>query len=620
MDNKMRSKFLWLCLSLGATLWQPVQAQYVPNLTVLRTSDRFHVQADGRYTQIMEVTVRVDTPQGVASEGERKIAFNDKLETLEIEEAYTLLPDGTRVDVPSDKIRKQDNGSEDGYTDEKVMVVIYPKVQVGSQLHLRSRSEQVTPQFPGHFYWHRYFSPHHVFAQTEFNFLLEPGANVTFDADGVDGGLQAPLPEDAPGVRRYRFSFSQKQYFAPESGRVALSDFAPHIAASTFVDYAQFAKAYQDRAKPMAAVTPAIAKLAAELTAKAKDDRARVRNLYNWVSANIRYVAVFVGDDGFVPHSAQSVLDNRYGDCKDHVILLESLFAAVGIESTTALINLGTAYRLPKLPIATPFNHVINYVPSLDLYLDSTTQFAPMGTLPDDDMAKPVLLTAFGTLGKTPGNSPERDYTHTETRMVLQNDGSVVGSSKTRMGGHVEVNSRMTEFNNQNKDQRHLISQHLARFQETGYGEMGKAAPEDLDTPWQISSTFTLDPQVNVPGPSAMTIPYGLVPGNLRAMSNYTPPKARRYPLTCSSVRYSESTVLVFPAKLKIDRIPEGTRSKNGAFEYESHYTLRGQELKVLRVYTSRRDSPVCSAKDDKDWLLYRSALQRDLRAQVFFR
>ena len=179
----MRSTFLWLCLGLGATVWQPAQAQYVPNLTILRTLDRFHVQADGRYTQTMEVTVRVDTPQGVASDGERKITFNEKLETLEIQEAYTLLPDGTRVDVPADKIRKQDNGSDDGYSDEKMMVVIYPKVQVGSQMYLRAKSEQITPKFPGHFYWHRYFSPHHVYAQTEFHFLVEPGANVSVPRD-----------------------------------------------------------------------------------------------------------------------------------------------------------------------------------------------------------------------------------------------------------------------------------------------------------------------------------------------------------------------------------------------------------------------------------------------------
>jgi len=243
-----------------------------------------------------------------------------------------------------------------------------------------------------------------------------------------------------------------------------------------------------------------------------------------------------------------------------------------------------------------------------------------MGTLPDDDMAKPVLLTAYGTLGKTPGNSPKEDYTHTETRMVLQSDGSLTGKRTIRMGGHLEVTSRMTQFNNQNKDQRQTISRLLARFQESGWGEVAKSAPQDLEIPWELSSTYTLDPQVNVPGPSAMTIPYGAVPGHLKSMSNYTPPLVRRYPLSCSSVRHTEITSLTFPSSLKIERIPVGTHSRNGAFEYESTYTLKGRELTVRRVYTSNRDSPVCSAKDDNDWLAYRSALQRDLRAQVFFR
>lgn len=616
----MQSLSFWLYLSLGAIFWLPAHAQYVPNTTLLRSTDNFHVQADGRFSRIMEVLVRVDTAQGVSVEGERRVTFNEKLEELEIQEAYTLLPDGTRVDVPADKIRKQDNGGDDTYSDEKTMVVIYPKVQIGSQLYFRARSVQLTPLFPGHFFWFEYFSPHELYRQSEFNFTLEPGAQVAFDTLGVEGGQLAPLPEDAPGLRRYRFTFSQNQAYPPELGRVELSDFAPYIAASTFVDYAQFAKAYQDRAKPMAAVTPAIAKLAAELTANAKDDRARVRSLYNWVSANIRYVAVFVGDGGFVPHAAQSVLDDRYGDCKDHVVLLEALLAAVGIDSSTALINLGTAYRLPKLPISDPFNHVITYVPSLNLYLDSTAQFAPMGTLPDDDMAKPVLLTATGTLGMTPGNSPLRDYSFTETRMRLQSDGSVTGTSKARMRGQLEVLSRMNQFKNQNQDQRQLISRLLARFQESGAGEIGKLAPMNLDTPWEVTSTFALDPQVNVPGPSAMTIPYGVAPGNLKGMANYTPPLARRYPVACSSVRHTESTTLAFPPNLKIERVPQGTRLKNGAFEYESRYTLKGQELKVLRVFTSRRDSPVCSAKDDKDWLAYRRVLQQDLRAQVFFR
>ncbi len=70
--------------------------------------------------------------------------------------------------------------------------------------------------------------------------------------------------------------------------------------------------------------------------------------LSDWVRKNIRYVAVYVGAGGVVPHSAQAVLDNRYGDCKDHVALLEALLKAVAIESSPALINAGNAYVLPR--------------------------------------------------------------------------------------------------------------------------------------------------------------------------------------------------------------------------------------------------------------------------------
>ena len=44
--------------------------------------------------------------------------------------------------------------------------------------------------------------------------------------------------------------------------------------------------------------------------------------------------------------------------------------------------------------LLSPFNHVITYVPGLNLYLDSTARFAPMGALPDEVMDKPVLQPA----------------------------------------------------------------------------------------------------------------------------------------------------------------------------------------------------------------------------------
>jgi len=88
-----------------------------------------------------------------------------------------------------------------------------------------------------------------------------------------------------------------------------------------------------------------------------------------------------VGSGGVVPHAADTVLDNFYGDCKDHVTLLEAMLTAVGIESSPALINSGNAYHLPTAPALGTINHVITYIPSLDLYLDPTAAQTEFGYL-----------------------------------------------------------------------------------------------------------------------------------------------------------------------------------------------------------------------------------------------
>jgi hypothetical protein len=596
------------------------QAQYVPSQTIVRNVDTIHVRAGGQSDKTMESMIRIDTPQGVKEDGERKISFNEKLETLEILEAYTLQPNGERIDVTPDKIRKLDGEDLDAYSDSKIMVMIFSKVEVGSQLYFKAKSKQHTPELPGHFILSEYFTPHYRFENAEFVLTHDADVALTVDTKGMEGSLVAPLPSDGPGVKRYRFVFKQDQAYPSEPGRVDLSDFAPYFAVSTFANYAEFAQAYQSRAKPMAAVTPAIAALAQELVAGAVDDRAKVRKLYNWVSGNIRYVAEYVGAGGYVPHSADSVLSNRYGDCKDHVVLLEALLAAVGIDSSPALINADLSFTLPKLPISTPFSHVITYIPQLDLYLDSTSPFSPMGTLPESDMGKPVLLTATGKFGQTPKQSALNDYTMTESDLVVHGDGKVSGTSTSTLRGSFEVSSRNAHFLYKNQEPFDVVNSILKRFQETGVGEFLKNEPSNLETPWVVASKFELDPVVNVPGPSAMTFPHGVTNSRLKGMSSFKPPSVRRFPLECTSARYTETTRLNFPSSVEIERIPGNVRFQRGAIEYQASYTRQGQQVSATRVYTAQRKNPFCDDTDNRDWHAFRIMLQRDLRAQVFFK
>jgi hypothetical protein len=243
-----------------------------------------------------------------------------------------------------------------------------------------------------------------------------------------------------------------------------------------------------------------------------------------------------------------------------------------------------------------------------------------MGTLPDGDMAKPTLLTASGTIGKTPMNSWKNDYTRSRVQMRMRKDGSFVGTSTAVMRGVEEIASRGNQFANQNKDQAPWINRLLARNQETGTGRILPTEPTNLDTSWTVETEFKLDPLVNVPGPSAMTIPFGLAPGKLHAMASFKALETRRFPQACSSLEFRETTTLRFPTHLKITRIPSNIKTSVGSYHYRSRYSLKGHTLSVDRLYWAEREDPFCEQTVNRDWNRFRELLQRDLRGQVFFK
>jgi len=229
-------------------------------------------------------------------------------------------------------------------------------------------------------------------------------------------------------------------------------------------------------------------------------------------------------------------------------------------------------------------------------------------------------LTATGTMGHTPSTWWQKDYSHVKVRMLLQKDGSVLGQSTWTSGGVEEVSTRGSQFNYKNRDQQELATKLLARSQETGWGEFLKNDPLDLDTPLKVESVFGLDTLVNLPGPSAMTIPYGLVPGKLRWMAAYKPPPNRRFPAVCGSRSFTESIRLTFPDGVLLERTPPNVRTKNGPYYYAAIYKQVGQELQVERSYSSRRKTSACTIENDKNWNAFRSVLQRDLREQIFIK
>ena len=617
------TRSLFAIITLSFSLLTSAYAEYKPSYTVVKDFTAHHVAKDGSSSRTMERQYRVDTAQGVKLLSERKFYYSETLERAEVLEAYTIQPDGTRITVVADAILTQDDtdNNESIYNDRKVKVIIYPKLEVGSQVYYRAKIVRHTPEFTGHFYWGNHFSPHFRYDDVVVEFSHDPGIQIAVDTLGMKGGKIEAAPSDASDLVRYRFTFSQDTAYPVEGDMVDLADFAPHFSASSFKTYADVGRAYQTGALPKTALTPPIEKLAKDLTAKAKTDKDKVRILYHWVSQNIRYLALHVGTGGHVPHEVQSIFNNRYGDCKDHVVILEAMLRAVGIESTPALLNASDTYFLPKLPTAGIFDHVITYIPSLDLYLDSTSRFAPVGALPTQDMDKPVLHTATGVVARTPVFDPAKDYTDTRVSMKLLADGSVEGKSLIKTHRIYEVESRSLHFSYLNKNQEGIVNKILSRFHEGGDGEIGKNKPTNFDLPWQVDAKFKLDPVVNVPGPSAMTIPIGLTSGKLKTLANYASLKNRRFPTSasCMPYRHIETTDLAIPTSMKILHIPSDMSFNKGDMHYRSTYRQVGNLIKVRRELSETRKETICSANYDTEFKALSTVLRRDFMQQVFF-
>jgi hypothetical protein len=75
------------------------EAKYEPPYTVVKDQVSINVMADGSSTEAVDYCIRIETQAGVNIMGEQRLSYVSTLEDVLITEAYTLQPDGTRIQV-----------------------------------------------------------------------------------------------------------------------------------------------------------------------------------------------------------------------------------------------------------------------------------------------------------------------------------------------------------------------------------------------------------------------------------------------------------------------------------------------------------------------------------------
>jgi transglutaminase-like putative cysteine protease len=574
--------FLLLALACGCVLARDMgtEAGLDPSVVVERHVQHYVVEPGGAYTLTVDHLETIVEARAIQSHGQYAISYNNTLDAVESLEAWTLKPDGRRVPVlPAQVKDQQEAASSDApmFQDTRVKVVVFPEVAVGDRLAVRYVLRRATPLFPGHF---EDLAPAPAYLNRNFLLIYDMPAATLLYADAV--GFAPVAGSGPPGTRRYQWRYVNGGEERSEADSVSPLDYGKRLAVSTFAGYPAFAAAFRSAAAGRAAPSPAIAALARQLTAGLPDTRARVLALSDWVRRNVRYVGVYIGAGGVVPHPASVVLDNRYGDCKDHAGLLEALLAALGIDSTGALVNSGNAYKLPDAPTLGVFNHMITYVPSLDLFLDPTADTAAAGYLPASVLGKPVLLLKTGGFAMTPMLQPQR--IRAVATVDIGRDGRGSFRVERSVSGALAEPLRKAVREARPAEREQFAQRMLQGMGRKARGVFDAGTVDGNGDDYSMAVSGSGDQFVDLPGPA---------------------------------VDAEDEMRFRLPKGVRILALPPPVNAMNGGIFYRASYARAGNAVTVKRRLTFRHGSATCTPADHRAMQPVLDRIVRDLRSQV---
>ena len=582
----------------------------------LVVSNHFDIHADGSVTATSHIEMQLVSPQAVSILAQPAIAYSDSMQTLDIRSAYTLKRDGTRVPVAPDAILvRQKAVPSPLFTDMKEKVILFPNVEPGDTLVYDSVL-QSRPPIPGQFYFGIHIPRVIEIDNETISFSTPRSLPLNFDTYG----LAVQKGSDGDQLT-YTVHYSNRTPTMEYPQFLSDLDQGQRLFASTAGNYDAMVQSYAPLVASRIEVTPRITEKAEEVTAGTTDRREQARRLYEWVSTHVRYVALLFGDGGVAPHSADTILANGYGDCKDHAVLYSALLKAKGIASQPVIINATNGYFLPQVPQLLTFNHMIVWLPEFGFYADTTADSPPFGQLPQFEYGKPVVRVGAGeALQHTPVLRETESTYYSSTVLQLDAYGRLSGSNRSTATGTMA--GVMRAVANQ------AVARGLdavaigvlrARKLETAMGAYSFAPTTDLTPQYVYSSHY----QTN----GALQTDQGFsLPEGLNLIDAYSPvllgPVADSRYLASTSVPCFSGTLvddyqLQVPADKRVLSIPQDAIVTSSNIDYRAHWSFDGATLSVHRELHAHFDKALCTGDTLRQARQAIIAITRDYNTRV---
>ncbi|WP_108823393.1 DUF3857 domain-containing protein [Dysgonomonas sp. Marseille-P4361] len=170
------------------------------------------------------------------------------------------------------------------------------------------------------------------------------------------------------------------------------------------------------------------------LVGEAKNEREKVKILYEYLQQHTRYVSIPLGIGGYQPETAANVYKTKFGDCKGLTNLMKAMLKAVDIKSNYCVISMGDEDKrfFENFPSFRQANHVILLVPIKNdsIWLECTSAMQPFGFVHSEIADHDVLVVSDegGKLCRTPAYERDAYMSRINLTINVDEEGNASGN------------------------------------------------------------------------------------------------------------------------------------------------------------------------------------------------
>ena len=387
------------------------------------------VKPDHSVVEKHHTIVRVlDAQRGKAKFADLHVRYSSKQETLTIDVARTVNPDGTPHVASGDEIGDivpPDLADAAIYGDVRERVVTFPAVDMGSVLELvYTRTTKASPDAP--FGGEVLFGAWDPIKSMVVAITAPEGVKVAMTGADIKGATSG-------ATTTYELADAPDRH--PEAGEPPEASVLPRLIYGFSPDWQHVVEPVSSRFS--IASTPATKAAADDIVKGATTDDERAKKLFAFVAQSIRPIDIPLGEAGYAPHAPDTILANRYADGRDKVALLLAMAQSQGITGKPIFVRTNHVQVVASVPTLAQFDRVLAKltVGGKDVWLDPQNEGAQYGVAfaGQDNLVLPI--DRGGELGKRPILEPSTSVSQTTAHFALAANGDLDATYSYTLSG-----------------------------------------------------------------------------------------------------------------------------------------------------------------------------------------